>query len=124
MPEMTAYEPGTPSWADVASPDPDAAVRFYEGLFGWQASEPGDAEQDGGYRMFLQGEKTVAGIGPIQNEGQPPVWTTYITVADADQTVARVKPAGGSGRGGCSWPPSSSTRRARRPAGWPRISGS
>jgi predicted enzyme related to lactoylglutathione lyase len=96
MPEMTSYEPGTPSWIDVASPDVDAAVAFYEGLFGWQSSEAGDPEETGGYRMFSHGGKAVAGIGPIQNEGQPPVWTTYVTVDDADATAEMVKAAGGS----------------------------
>lgn len=96
MPEMTSYEPGTPSWVDVASPDVDSAVAFYEGLFGWNTSEAGDPEESGGYRMFSQEGKAVAGIGPIQNEGQPPVWTTYVTVEDADATGEKVKAAGGS----------------------------
>lgn len=96
MPEMTKYEPGTPSWIDVASPDVDAAVTFYEGLFGWQTSEAGEPEETGGYRMFSQNGKLVAGVMPIQNEGQPPVWTTYVTVEDADATTEKAKQAGGS----------------------------
>lgn len=46
--------------------------------------------------IFTQGGKAVAGAGPIQAEGQPPVWTTYVTVEDADATVERVKEAGGA----------------------------
>ena len=38
----------------------------------------------------------VAGAGPIVMEGQPPAWTTYISVTDADQAVAKVKAAGGT----------------------------
>ena len=60
MPEMTSYEHGTPSWVDVASPDVDAAVSFYEQLFGWEASEAGDPEETGGYRMLTQDGKAVA----------------------------------------------------------------
>lgn len=96
MPERSSYEPGTPSWVDVSSPDVDAAVSFYEQLFGWEASEAGDPEETGGYRMFTQDGKPVAGAGPIQAEGHPPVWTTYVTVEDADATAEKVKAAGGS----------------------------
>ena len=45
MPEVSEHTPGTPSWVDLSSPDPDAAARFYEGLFGWQATETGPVEE-------------------------------------------------------------------------------
>ncbi len=96
MPEMTAYAPGTPSWIDLASPDPDASVAFYGALFGWEAGEPGPVEQTGGYRMFGLRGQDVAGLGPIQNEGQPPAWSTYVTVEDAGATADRVRAAGGT----------------------------
>jgi uncharacterized protein len=96
MPEITSHEPGTPSWADVSSPDIEAAVSFYEELFGWEASEAGDPEETGGYRMFTQGGKAVAGAGPTQGEEQPPAWMTYVTVADADAAAEKAKAAGGS----------------------------
>jgi len=96
MPERTSYEHGTPSWVDVASPDVDAAVAFYEQLFGWEGSEGGDAEETGGYRMLTQNGKAVAGAMPIRMEGQPPVWTTYVSVDDVDATAEQVKAAGGS----------------------------
>ena len=38
----------------------------------------------------------MAGAGPIMMEGQPPAWTTYVSVDDADATVAKVKKAGGT----------------------------
>lgn len=96
MPEITSHEPGTPSWADVSSPDIDSAVSFYEQLFGWEATEAGDPEETGGYRMFVQGGKAVAGAGPTQSEEQPPAWMAYVTVADADAAVENAKAAGGS----------------------------
>ena len=37
MSERTSYEPGTPSWVDLSTPDPAAAKRFYGELFGWEA---------------------------------------------------------------------------------------
>lgn len=96
MPEITSHEPGTPSWADVSSPDIEAAVSFYQQLFGWEATEPGDPEETGGYRMFMLEGKAIAGAGPTQSEDQPPAWMTYVTVADADAMTEKVKAAGGS----------------------------
>lgn len=92
MPEITDYPPGTPSWIDLGSPDIEASIAFYTGLFGWEAADQGpDA---GGYRMFTLRGLPVAGLGPAQNPG-PPYWTTYVTVADVDATTALVREAGG-----------------------------
>lgn len=93
MAEFTSYAPGTPSWVDLASPDLEKSRAFYGALFGWGANVGGpDA---GGYTMFTKGGKNVAGGGPIMMEGQPPAWTTYVSVEDADATIEKVKKAGG-----------------------------
>lgn len=94
MPERASHRPGTPSWVDVVSPELERIVTFYEQLFGWEASEPGDEDETGGYRMFSQDGRWVAGAGPIQGPEQPPAWTTYVTVEDADGTVATATDAG------------------------------
>lgn len=94
MSERTSYAPGTPSWVDLSSPDTDASVEFYGTLFGWSAGEPAPPEA-GGYRIFEQGGKRVAGLGPTMAEGQPPAWLTYVTVDDADAAAERVTAAGG-----------------------------
>ena len=36
MPERDTYIPGVPCWIDTSQPDPEAAVDFYSGLFGWE----------------------------------------------------------------------------------------
>jgi predicted enzyme related to lactoylglutathione lyase len=92
--ERDEYAPGMPSWVDLGSPDIDGAADFYSGLFGWEATEPGPVEETGGYRMFEYKGRPVAGLGPQTNPG-PPYWTTYVTVADADATVAKAEEAGG-----------------------------
>lgn len=93
---MTDYAPGTPSWVELGSPDPDASAAFYGGLFGWEATAPGPVETTGGYRMFTQDGGNVGGLMQLMQEGQPPVWTTYVSVGDADATTAAVKEHGGS----------------------------
>lgn len=96
MPERTAYEPGTPSWVDLATPDLDAAKRFYADLFGWEAESAGSPDETGGYAFFLLRGKRVAGVAPIMTEGQPPAWTTYISTEDADGVGRRAEAAGGT----------------------------
>ena len=96
MSERTSYEPGTPCWVDLGSPDLDASVEFYGGLFGWEVPERENAEQTGGYRQAMKDGRPVAGMMPLMQEGQPPAWSTYVSVEDADATAAAVKEAGGT----------------------------
>ena len=93
---MPEYAPGTPSWVELSTPDTDASAAFYRDVMGWAATEPGPVEETGGYRMFQQGEQSVAGLMGHMQEGQPTAWATYVSVTDADDTAAKVKAAGGS----------------------------
>lgn len=96
MSERTSYAPGTPSWVDHGSPDLDASIEFYGALFGWDVPESQNSEQTGGYRQAMLGGKPAAGMMPLMQEGQPPAWTSYVSVEDAAATAAAVKEAGGS----------------------------
>jgi uncharacterized protein len=96
MSERTSYAPGTPCWVDLGTPDIEGAAGFYGGLFGWSIPESENAEQTGGYRQALLRGKPVAGVMPLMQEGQPPAWSTYVSVADADATAAKVRDAGGT----------------------------
>jgi hypothetical protein len=92
MPTFSSYPPATPSWVDLASPDPKASQAFYGAVFGWTTTDLGpDA---GGYGFFQKDGANVAGVGPVQSEGHPAAWTTYINVLDAEATVARATIAG------------------------------
>ena len=90
----TAWAPGTPCWVDLGTGDTGDAAKFYSGLFGWDVQQGGP--ESGGYAMCLKNGRAVAGIGPKQGPpGTPPTWTTYLATADADQTAARIRAAGG-----------------------------
>jgi predicted enzyme related to lactoylglutathione lyase len=94
MADMTKYEPGTPSWVDLGSPNTAESAAFYKRLFGWEVIDQGpDA---GGYAIFQLRGKNVAGLGPLMDPNQPPSWTTYVSVDDLDKTVTRVEEAGGT----------------------------
>lgn len=99
MPEVTSYAHGTPSWTDLASPDPAASKEFYGALFGWDFEE-NPTDGGGTYVMCSKGGKTAAGMMQLSEQmaaaGMPPVWSTYVTVDDIEATVAKVEPAGGT----------------------------
>lgn len=93
MPRRTSYAPGTPSWVDLGTPDPDGSRAFYGELFGWEAHVAPQPEA-GGYTMFTKGDDYVAGLGPLMSDEQPSAWSTYISVTDADATAAAAVEAG------------------------------
>jgi predicted enzyme related to lactoylglutathione lyase len=96
MPERNGYLAGVPCWVDTSQPDPEAAVAFYSGLFGWDfedAMPPGSA---GKYFIARLRGRDVAAVGS-QPEGGPPTatWNTYVWVESADESAAKVLDAGG-----------------------------
>jgi uncharacterized protein len=96
MPEREGYIPGVPCWIDTSQPDPDAACAFYEALFGWEFE---DVMPQGSPARYLIGRirgRDVAAVGSVP-EGAPAVatWDTYVWVDSADETVAKVRAAGG-----------------------------
>jgi hypothetical protein len=91
--EVTQHDPGTPSWSDLGTPDLDGSIAFYSGLFGWQIDK--GPEEAGGYSMALLKGKPVAGLGLLMSEGQPPSWSTYVSVADVEETAQKVRDSGG-----------------------------
>ena len=94
MPEVTSYATGRPCWADVTTPDVDAAAAFYADLFGWEAAKDPRPEA-GGYTMFSRDGRFVAAASPPQQEGIPPHWSVYLAADDVDAIAARVREAGG-----------------------------
>ncbi|MDQ4132402.1 MAG: VOC family protein [Actinomycetota bacterium] len=97
MPERDGYIPGVPCWIDTIQPDPEAAVAFYSGLFGWEFENVMPEGVPGQYFMGRIRGLDVAAVGSIP-EGAPPmaVWNTYIWVESADETAAKVRDAGGA----------------------------
>ncbi|MET9416720.1 VOC family protein [Streptomyces klenkii] len=92
----TDFVPGSPSWLDLGSPDTAAAARFYGSVFGWEFQPHGP--ETGGYGIFRLGGETVAGMGPLTEEGARSAWMIYFQTADADATAAAVQRAGGTVR--------------------------
>jgi predicted enzyme related to lactoylglutathione lyase len=115
-------EPGTWNWSVLASRDPHASMAFYNAVFGWQASDPGNDEAAlvrlPGYGDFLATidpglrerhaapgippgfSDAVALIEPLTDESGPrPVyshWSVVFAVDDAAAAAARAESLGGA----------------------------
>ncbi|HEX8752577.1 MAG TPA: VOC family protein [Solirubrobacterales bacterium] len=96
MSERTSYAPGTPCWVELSqTPDVAASEAFYRELFGWEMPELPNSAELGGYRRAKLRDRDVAGVSPRMQEGAPTVWATYVSVADAAATMAKVGESGG-----------------------------
>jgi uncharacterized protein len=97
MSERDGFQPGVPSWVDTLQPDPEAARRFYGGLFDWEFAGPGPMPSPGGgYFVARLRGREVAGVGSQPAPDTSPAWNTYIEVASADEAAQRVGDAGGA----------------------------
>jgi predicted enzyme related to lactoylglutathione lyase len=95
MGERTSHPPGTFSWTDLATSDPDGAKRFYTELFGWEVDDQPIPGEDSVYTMLRKDGKDVAALFRAR-EGMPTFWGCYVTVEGADPTAARAKELGGT----------------------------
>src|SRR5687767_13711461 len=96
MPERDGYIPGVPCWVDTSQPDPEAALPFYSGLFGWEFENVMPEGSEGNYFIGRIRGGDVAAVGSLP-EGAPPMamWNTYVWVDSADDLVAMTRDAGG-----------------------------
>jgi predicted enzyme related to lactoylglutathione lyase len=95
---------------DVSEPDPEAALDFYGGLFGWEFEDVTPSSSDGRY-FIARGEapsssifdtsRTLRGgdVAAVRSipDAAPPIamWNTYFWVESADEAASKVRDAGG-----------------------------
>jgi predicted enzyme related to lactoylglutathione lyase len=85
-------------WYELLTTNMPAARTFYGSVFGWQpqdASTPSFA-----YSLFVAGGSPACGLMELPMEarrmGATPRWVGYVSVADVDASVARLKSLGGA----------------------------
>ena len=86
-------EPGALAWAELFTPEPQAAVGFFQQLFGHEVTEY--PQDDGGsYSTLLIGGNEVAGVVPA-DPGDEADWQIYFGVAGVGAAAAAAREAGG-----------------------------
>jgi predicted enzyme related to lactoylglutathione lyase len=110
MPKRDGYIAGVPCWVDASEPDPEVAVDFYGGLFGWEFEDMILPSSESKY-FIARGEARSSSIfdtsGDVRSgdvaavrsipEGAPltAMWNTYFWVDSADAVASTVLDAGG-----------------------------
>jgi uncharacterized protein len=85
---------GTLCWADLNTPDPEQAKKFYSSLLGWKFEK---SEHDSsGYLHIKNGEQYIGGLPSAQQRPpSPPHWLPYIQISDCDAVAAKAKATSG-----------------------------
>jgi predicted enzyme related to lactoylglutathione lyase len=94
-PDQPGDEPGTSTWREIITDDPDATIAFYRTVFGWHAGAP---EGPLGRRVLSADGRPVAGLlpkAPHMPADLLPYWDVYFRVADADAAASAVPRLGG-----------------------------
>lgn len=86
-------EPGALCWADLSTPDPDRAAKFYSTLFGWSFKR--GQNDPSSYMEIKNGDHFIGGIPPAHTDPKvPPHWMIYFMVADVAATAAKAAQLG------------------------------
>jgi predicted enzyme related to lactoylglutathione lyase/uncharacterized protein YbaA (DUF1428 family) len=90
-------KPGDFIWYELLTSDADAAQKFYGEILGWSVSPSGMDGMD--YRIIHVGPNPIGGMMTITEDmashGARPTWLGYLTVKNADETVAGIEQRGG-----------------------------
>jgi predicted enzyme related to lactoylglutathione lyase len=98
MPDIRKHPQGTFCWAELRTPDPVAARKFYGPLLNWEFQEfdIGGGEK---YHMGFLREKSAGAMAKLgehlKKMGVPPHWGIYMAVDSADVMTKKVATVGG-----------------------------
>jgi predicted enzyme related to lactoylglutathione lyase len=93
---QVAGEHGSLCWADLNTPDPERAQKFYADVFGWKFTADTHGDPPSGYLHIQNGEEFIGGIPPLRPESAhiPAHWMSYFMVTNCDDTAAQAKQLG------------------------------
>lgn len=83
------------SWHELATTEPEAALRFYAELFGWTKGVAHDMGPMGVYQVFEHAGQAVGGICRPGSMQSAPSWLSYVHVSECARAAAAAKAAGG-----------------------------
>lgn len=75
-------------WNELMTRDPDAALRFYEGVFGYDHDSM-DMGPQGTYYVLTKDGVPRGGLMRVPEPDMPSAWMPYVRVADCDASAAR-----------------------------------
>ena len=92
---QVANEPGALSLTQLNTTDPEKAIAFYTGLFGWVATPFEEGPE--AYWAISLGDRDIAGLMqmPAGASGAPSHWLVYFGSADVEPDAGRIGELGG-----------------------------
>lgn len=87
-------KPGMFFWNELHTPDPRAALRFYERVIGYSTETLGAGDGDS-YHVLSSAGQGRGGVTGHLSDGERAHWLPYVFVNDPDATLARVQGLGG-----------------------------
>ena len=93
--ELTSIPAGNFCWADLSTTDANAAKKFYAEILGWSYDDNPMGEGQV-YSMCLVDGKQAGALYQDNSGRQPPHWTTYVAVENADASAAKARDLGGN----------------------------
>ncbi|MFE6127357.1 VOC family protein [Streptomyces sp. NPDC056437] len=95
-------DPGSLCWLELNTTAPDAALAFYDKVFGWETTSMPFPDGSGMYTMINPAgegaEAMFGGLVPVPvdaPETEGPYWLPYFEVEDCDAAVAKAEQLGG-----------------------------
>jgi predicted enzyme related to lactoylglutathione lyase len=95
-PDLPPTTPGAIGWHELHARDHEAALAFYQGLFGWKKADAVDMGDMGTYQTFTMPGAGQGGGMLNDPRATQPFWLYYINVEDIDAAASRVTEAGGT----------------------------
>jgi predicted enzyme related to lactoylglutathione lyase len=87
-------EPGTISWADLSTRDPQAAADFFTELLGWEITTMGDPIPYWQFSVAGEGQGGIMAMPEMMGPDARPFWTIYFGVDGIESGVARAEELG------------------------------
>lgn len=94
----TSFSPtqvGHCHWNELATPDPAAALAFYQKHFGWEKGDAMPMGDLGDYQFINHHGQMLGAVMRRADQGPPPTWLFYFGVADIDVAAKTVTAKGG-----------------------------
>jgi predicted enzyme related to lactoylglutathione lyase len=80
-------------WEELATSDPEAAVKFYTGLFGYTIEQV-DMGPMGTYTLLKRGDRQTAGVTKLPPGVPHSTWLTYLAVKNVDESTRNARELG------------------------------
>ncbi|HYG47966.1 MAG TPA: VOC family protein [Allosphingosinicella sp.] len=98
-PSFTPTKAGYCHWNELSTPDPEGALAFYTGRFGWEKGEVMPMGEMGGYQFIHHGGGMIGAIMTAP-PGRPPGWNFAFGVRDIEEAARKIAAGGGGIRHG------------------------